>query len=260
VFTLPVAGLEFIDRIRALTPSSLVIVADKGARRLDEVAREDMPMIARHGSISMNVNLHALAWWNEHTGGTSLSSWHPGEGLDTVFLARGVRPQALQRAFDRWADLDAGTYGTLWEMASAKTPSNVGEALSLLRLCGHEPSGFELVVDMLEEAILSGEIDAVTIVGVLKRVEATSYLPGPYDVDFDMGRLAYAIEDWELAVHYFGRSADALPTSTPSWTNLAAAAFQYGDMETAHSAVIQAVAFDPEDNDALEVYSWFEDE
>ncbi len=259
-FTLPVAGLAFIDRIRALTPASLVVVADKGPRRLDEVARDEPEEISRHGSISMNVNLHSLAWWNEHIGGNSLSCWHPGEGLDTIVMSRGVQPRALNRAFARWADLDAGTYGTIWEMASSNAPSNVGEALTLLRLCGHEPSGLELTVDVLEEGILAGEVDAATILGVLERVEATSYLPEPYDVDFDMGRLAYALEDWELARHYFGRSADALPTSTPSWTNLAAATFQCGDLEAAHSAAIQAVAFDPEDNDALEVYSWFDED
>jgi tetratricopeptide (TPR) repeat protein len=219
-----------------------------------------MEEIARHGSISMNVNLHGLAWWNEHIGGKSLSCWHPGEGLDTIVLSRGVRPQALNRAFSRWSDLDAGTYGTIWEMACAVSPENAGEALTLLRLCGHEPTGLERTVDVLEEAILSGDVDSATILGVLERVEATSYLPEPYDVYFDMGRLAYAIEDWELAVRYFSESADALPMSTPSWTNLAAAAFQFGDMEMAHSAVVQAVAFNPEDNDALEVYSWFDED
>lgn len=260
IFTVPATGLAFLDRIQALTTASLVIVADKGPRRLDEVAREDAPMIARHGSISMSVNLHAMAWWNEHRGGDSLSSWHPGEGLDTVVLAHGLQPRALKRSFHRWSDLDAGTYGTIWEMACAKPLETVGEALTLLRLCDHEPSGLERTVDKLEEAILAGEIDATTILGVLERVEATSYLPEPYDVNFDMGRLAYALEDWSLAAKYFARSADALPTSTPSWTNLAASAYQAGDEDTAYAAVIQAIAFDPEDNDALEVYSWFDED
>lgn len=244
-FTLPVTGLALLERVLAWSPRALLLIADKGPHRLSEVAREGLPAIALHGSVSMAVNLHALGWWWAHRGGEALSAWHEGEGLSTIALSRGAPAMALRRAFRRWEDLDAGTYRAVWGMLSGRRAFTPREALSLLRLCGHEPRALRVVVDTLEAAARDGAARPETLREALRRVKAATYDPGSYDVDFDLGRVYVALGALDEAAAAFGASLERDPRCAVAWANLALCRHGLGDATGATAALARAVLLDP---------------
>ncbi|MEO1053981.1 MAG: SAM-dependent methyltransferase, partial [Bacteroidota bacterium] len=69
----PVQGWEVVQRLRALSKSgAFVLGVDKGTIALEQLEQHPIPEIQQHGSISMPVNIHALARLTEETDGMAL--------------------------------------------------------------------------------------------------------------------------------------------------------------------------------------------
>ncbi len=252
-FTVPVTGLDLLERVRGWSPDSMVVVADKGVHHLQDVARQALPRIAHHGSISMSVNLHAMAWWQTHLGGHALSSWHEGQGLDTMVLVNGVDPICTRRAYRRWEDLDAATWSTMRRMLPHQGPFTPRQALALLRFTGHEPLTLGLVADSLVTAIEEGAVAPTSVAAALERVSEATYVTGHQDVDFDLGRLWAALGSHHRAVRHFSRSTTTSPGHASAWARLAACHHQLGEPDQARKAVLRALTLDPAHEGALAI-------
>ena len=85
----PAPALRALERLAALSRQGLLLLsADKGHHRLEEVVRPQPPGLVTHGSFSLSVNYHALCGWAEAGGGRALVP-DPGRGgLHTVALLR----------------------------------------------------------------------------------------------------------------------------------------------------------------------------
>jgi hypothetical protein len=69
----PAAGLRCLQRLKALSQEGmLVLSADMGDHTLAALQGKSAPSLIRHGSFSMNVNLHAFKNFCEQTGGIAL--------------------------------------------------------------------------------------------------------------------------------------------------------------------------------------------
>lgn len=74
----PQVGLNCIERLKELSPKGmLLITADKAAHRLEKWQNRAAPHVAKHGSISMTANYHALKEHCRLLGGKALFPNHP---------------------------------------------------------------------------------------------------------------------------------------------------------------------------------------
>lgn len=154
-FGFPSGALAGLDRLRALTVGPmLVISADKGGSRLDEVVVDGGPGAAVHGSVSFAVNYHAIGAWATAHGGTWMHPEHRHRAIEVcAFVVGGgalagarttdvaTAARAVVTAFDRAIaqrgpdDFHALKRGLLLGAAGLTVP----ELLAYLRLSGHDP-------------------------------------------------------------------------------------------------------------------------
>lgn len=81
-FQLPTASLACIRALSRLAGGRLLLLsADKGYCREEELLYRSDPEITRHGSVSLMVNYHAVARYVEHLGGCALFPAQRGESL-----------------------------------------------------------------------------------------------------------------------------------------------------------------------------------
>jgi hypothetical protein len=100
--TFPIAVLRCLRRLeRRAGGRMLVIAADKGFVDPAQLVGRGPPVIAGHGSISLDANLHALTAWAARRGAATLATPPSRLRLAAVALAHGApRTDELRLAFD----------------------------------------------------------------------------------------------------------------------------------------------------------------
>lgn len=74
----PHTGLDCISRLQALSSQGLMLItADKGYHRIDELHNLQAPSIIKHGSFSLSSNYHAFKEHCSRLGGRALFTKHP---------------------------------------------------------------------------------------------------------------------------------------------------------------------------------------
>lgn len=158
-FTIPTGALDALDRLRALTRGPLLILsADKGGTTLDDVLGDAPPAVVCHGSVSVDVNYHAIGAWAVAHGGTWMHADHHGRALEVCgFVLDAGRAEALPstiggfgRALARGPD-DLYALRRIVVAQGAAMP--LGELLAYLRLSGHDPRVFLLCEPAIRTAI-----------------------------------------------------------------------------------------------------------
>lgn len=154
-FAFPSGALAGLDRLRALSAGPmLVISADKGGSRLDDVVVTDGPGAAVHGSVSFAVNYHAIGGWATAHGGTWMHPEHRHRALEIcAFVVGGAAltagraadvgaaARAVVSAFDRAiAQRGPDDFHALKRgVVAGAHHLSVPELLAYLRLSGHDP-------------------------------------------------------------------------------------------------------------------------
>lgn len=142
VFTFPRAAFDALARVRALTRGPLLVLsADKGGARLEDVVTEGAPAVATHGSVSMLVNYHAIGRWVLAHGGTWMHGEHHHRSLEVCGFALGLgRGPSTLAAFDR-AISQRGPddfYALKRTLVRHAGELSLEELLAYLRLSGHD--------------------------------------------------------------------------------------------------------------------------
>lgn len=147
-FTMPAGALAALDRVRALARGPLLVLsADKGGTALEDAVGAERPDVVHHGSVSIDVNYHAIGAWAVAHGGTWMHADHHGGSLELCAFVLGAGgaaavPQTLSafaRATWRGPDDLHALKRVLVEHAGAMT---LAELLAYLRLSGHDPRVF----------------------------------------------------------------------------------------------------------------------
>ena len=111
-FTLPLGGLRCLVGLWRLFPRGVsFLVADKGHTRIEQLAdRQGDPIVSLHGSLSMMANLHAVAAFVRHLGGSAALTPHQSAAIDTALVHLGS-PDAMSCSAVAFAD-GLGVFGT----------------------------------------------------------------------------------------------------------------------------------------------------
>ncbi len=144
----PTAGFACLRNLHQLSGGRMLLIsADKGYHRLEEMKALEPPSIVLHGSFSMMVNYHALAQYSRGLGGEVFQTTHHHSSIDVVAYAFGLGPNGCVRTAQSFDELveSGGPDDLLAVNAAARhEPSalTVSQALALLRLSGWDASTF----------------------------------------------------------------------------------------------------------------------
>ena len=156
IFAFPTDALVALDRLRTLASGPLLVLsADKGATRLDQVMTDATPAFATHGSLSMDVNYLALGAWAVAHGGAWLHNEHHHRALEVCALVLGEQPHAATLAAFERAIAQRGPddfYALKRLLVERAAELTAGEVTSYLRLSGHDPKLFVDLADPLRRA------------------------------------------------------------------------------------------------------------
>lgn len=249
--SLPTLGMDMVERIVRSAPEALFLFSDKGPHRIEGLGVREHGGLEPHGSVSMAVNFHAVAWWCEHLGGTPLLADHPGDGLNLVGLLHGRPGPELRRAFDLWSELDTAAFQALRQVVLASDVAlGRRQLLAWMRLCGHEPLALRRVVAHVERLWLDGSLSREELRRLLERVEDATFEEGAA-LGRVMGQLWYRVGDWGRAVRHLGRALESEPGHAAAWSNLGACFLKLGQLDLAAEAVAEALRLEPDLRTAL---------
>lgn len=96
----PTSAVRALRRLRSMAKGGrlMVLASDRGQPHRDGLYRLDAPRIVRHGSVSLDVNFHALSQHALATGGRALLPEHHPESLVTAVFVWG-RSRETEKAY-----------------------------------------------------------------------------------------------------------------------------------------------------------------
>ena len=194
----PAPALRALERLAALSRQGLLLLsADKGHHRLEEVVLAQPPALVTHGSFSLSVNYHALCGWAEAGGGQALVS-DPGRGglhtgLHTVALLRLPEADDHRATAATWrrylAAFGPGDYLKLSQLACANAEQlSAEQLLAFLRLGQGDSHLFARLLPRLQQ--LAADLQPQERLGLLESVAQVGRMQFPLD-----GREAEAMEE-----------------------------------------------------------------
>jgi tetratricopeptide (TPR) repeat protein len=149
-FPFPAAALRCLRALAALPEDGrlLLLAADRGDHRVEGLGQVRDIELALHGSISMRVNLHAIAAWFAANGGRAVHADAPPEAIDVgcYLLARGPLPETDRALRDTLGTFGPDDFYVLKTIVEGRTDGlTIAQALAFLRLAGWDGRIFRLV-------------------------------------------------------------------------------------------------------------------
>jgi hypothetical protein len=247
---LPVAALRCIDALAKVAGGRLLVLsADKGSVDEEAVVRENPPYVSQHGSISVNVNYHALAEWTAARGGHVLRLPHEHASIEIAGFAFGDEPRLAREVFA----MAMGRFGPddFYTVRKALEPHfetlTVEQALALMRLSDFDPRTFQGLLPVFTKAAQSAS--AITLRDIGNTVESVGenyfHIGESKDFPFKLGLLLFQLKQYDRAAAWFERSILCYGPHPVTSYNLALCAHRQGDHERASARVEEALRLDP---------------
>lgn len=250
---LPVAALRCLERLAALSAQGLVLLsADKGDHRLTSLQGRPPPRPVHHGSISLNVNYHAIKAWCEQRGGLALFPRHPHRSLD-IGVCLAVRDASAWQETHRACERHLGGFGpddfftvskhvhmTLGRMSTQ-------ELLAYLRLSRHDAHQCARYIPRLRELVPSfTRLEHTAVVQALEEVWA-GYYPIGEDIELAalMAGLLYRMGEYETALVFLARSQQHRGADSTCAVNMASCHYVLGRRGAARGLLEGVLRRDP---------------
>ena len=196
----PVGALRCLDRLAALAHEDLlVLAADRGtAEAADALMRPADLEMARHGSVSLPVNFHALRSWVARRGGRALtpSQEHRHLYITGFLLGTPTNDWRATALAYREAIGDGGPdelYTFRRGLTAIADQLGAAELVALIRLCGHDPRVVaECIRPLWRHVVDANARLRLEIRDIALAAWANYYHVGePYDLAFNLALLLY---------------------------------------------------------------------
>lgn len=267
----PTKALQLAERARSWSETAAVfLVADKSFTSMAQLIDLEEPELVPHGGgFSFNANLHAFGYLAQQLGGKVNHTPSRDGTLDlshVVFPANGresndwsyLETDFLLEELERFHAVDR--FRTKESVDEAGGEVSLRLALDLLRLTGFDPQVlYELSDDILKG--LEGEDEELPemedeLFDVLPRVLPLVFpLPDEVDAAFEIGRIAYRLEHYELARKAFSLSLEHYGEDPRTYFNLGLTWYYRNTYKRAVEEFERALHIDP---DYEEAQKWIE--
>ncbi|WP_437977372.1 SAM-dependent methyltransferase [Sorangium sp. So ce295] len=248
---LPIAALECVRALSRLAGGGfLLLSADKGYCHEEELLHRDAPRIARHGSISLDVDYHAIGRFVERLGGEALFPAHAPRSLcfGAFLLDAPAGGAETRAAFAATEVFGPGDWFMLKKgVEAAAAGMDLPHVLAALRAGGDDAKLFMDVFDRLlplSRSASPAERRACFNLG--RRLWELHYEIGEErDLAFHLGVWMRELDYREEAIRYFERSRATRGTKGVTAFNLAYCHLGQQRAAEALRCVEEAIAADP---------------
>jgi tetratricopeptide (TPR) repeat protein len=257
----PAAGLRCLARLQALSRSGLLLLsADQGVHRMEDLDGQAEPTLLRHGSFSLRVNYHAIGAFCERRGGLSLFPRQPPAHLTVgcCLVVPGAREHRETRSAYRRKVEDFGPddfYTIAWDARWLLDGLGVQELVAYLRLGrfdAHQLGRYLPRLTLLAPQVEGADREA--LLDVLDRVW-DGYFPLGEELDLAhwIAGLLYTMDEYERALVFFERSIAVYGRDCGTLFNMAACHRLLGRVDRAQELLLLVLAHDPDNAAAAEL-------
>lgn len=210
----PDSGLRCIDELKKLSKNGLLLLsADKGKHRLEELQGNVLPRIVQHGSISVNTNFHAIKMHCEAAKGTSIFPLHQhGHLLIGSLLYSELPdqfPNTLSASREQIQQFSPDDFFVLKRFAEQRIEEmSFTEILSFIRLSEYDARLFLQFAPRIHELIdnlSSGQ--ANSLVQVMVKIWDGFYPIGEtQDLALEIGSILFYLKHYTDALRFLNLS------------------------------------------------------
>ena len=261
---LPVGALRCLRTLTELLDASgghpsarlLLLSADKGFLREEELLDREEPSLAVHGSFSLMVNFHAIGAYTRDRGGLALDAptWDGGLAVTAFLLdaATGASDETFRETSQAFKEA-ASDFGPFHFYALMKSlpetcPSpTLEQIVTMLRLSEWDPA----IVMRYGRALMADASSASPrlrreLINALARVGANYFPIGETDdVPFQIGAILQSIPRPAEAIPWYERSLAQFGAHPATYTNIGLCLYVMARLEEALAAFDRALDCDP---------------
>lgn len=250
LFGLPLGGFDALDFINIFAPQGFMLISsDKGYNSLKEIETRKKLELVTHGSLSLDVNFHALALYFEFLGGSSKLQTYR-DGIKTnVFLSRSFNTPYLDQAFSQYCDGFAPADYFYYHRRFRDTQElELNAVLTQLHLSRFDPYVFSLMTDKICEALKKHSYSEVLIDSlskmILKLYENIYPFEKGMDHYFNLGLVLHTLQRYPEACLHYQASLDHYGKQFANLYNSGLCQYSLGNYAKAKEYFTQALPFD----------------
>lgn len=255
---MPIGGFRCLKNIARLTRSHFaLLMADKGVADTDLFDECSEPDIAEHGSISMMVNIDALARYFRLIGGFSLLTSNKSSDFQVAFFCSNRNQDFPESNYNFNQHVNHFSPHDLFALCYDKSDrqskqKSIDQLIAVLQLSRWDPATFIDLNDMLiDQAKHMDDEQRLTLIdGVKKAYEYFFRLEDTQDLPFEVGRLLYAVDEFEQALDFFYESLKQFGESEDVYYNLALCFDEMEQIEKAKQILEHLLESWPQHKDA----------
>jgi len=230
----PKAGLECLDRLRALTNVGLMVLSiDKGFHELKDIDKVGQPDVVTHGSVSIWVNFHSIGSYCSRNGGQSLFSDYATLHLDCACFLMTAESDAYhytKSAFQEYVnDYGPDDFYAIKQL----TYSNINalsliELITLIRVSYYDSTLFQTILPRLKQLTQEVTLNERRRLGqCLNQIWEMYYsIEEPFDLAYAIGGLFYDLGFYTDAKKYFEHSISLFGLKSDCLHNIALCQYQ----------------------------------
>lgn len=255
----PTQAIRCITHLRRLCSNRMLLLsADKGASREEDLLFNGEPKLVHHGSVSLMVNYHALGLYVEQQGGLMMTPPHRHQSLEVCAALFDAQPlthdhsralvETCQAYGEHIGDAGPDDFYTLRRFVQANAAElDVPQMLAYLRLSGWDANNFQACYKPLLRC-------AETLEGPLRREMAAmaaqvwnTYFPlgEEGDMAFALGKLLCEMENYAGAITYLQRSRQWYGDTPDTLHHIGLCQYHLQQWPQALEHVLQALSLDP---------------
>ncbi len=214
-FLFPTGGFTALHTLQNLSNDQMLLLStDKGYSELSELEERGSPSVVCHGSLSMNVNFHAIGEYFIQQGGDVFHQTIRDAIRSCAFTLGATfkdLPRTHQTMIDLFEGFSPGDYFNLHRHFRETTTIQLKTLLSHLALSHWDPYLFSVFIEKLTAEVpkLSATLKQGVIENICEHVLSQIYLlPGSQDHYFNAGLLLHKLERYGLAIECYQYSMD----------------------------------------------------
>lgn len=252
-FLFPIASFKAIKKLLKFTDNRLLLLSsDNGSCNLVELEGLADPYISFHGSISMQVNYHAIGQYFQLKSGGALLA-QPHTGLKTAVFYVGLPPEKLpnfmqfaREVIERDTPCDYFNYHR--HMSQTKDRATLAMLVSYLLKGAYDPYCLSKVSARVREVIQDAKHESILALqeALPKIAENYYFMPGVADSLFDIAVVYHSLSDYKNALYYYLESEQYFGEHFNLFYNVAICYYFLDENENARLYFNKAKVLDPE--------------
>ena len=249
--------MELLHTFQKLSGGHMLLLsADKGDHRHEELVHEIMPPIVLHDNgFSMQFNYHALGLYVQQAGGQVFTTSFRHASLNIVAFAQGLpQTENLALAYDEYIEYNNPDDNFAAMIEIDKRPNiDIPELLAYMRLKRYDSYAFLLIFNVLRKQFNGIPLRLIpTLKLTVDRIWDNYYHIGErFNIPFYLGAMLSAVREYKESAMYYEYAVGMYGREPHTLYNLCAAYTQLGRLDEALALIDEVQERAPQIKEAV---------